>query len=84
MATGLPVVSTAVGGIPDVVREGQTGFLVPAGDEPALRSRLEALAKDGETARRCGARAREVALSRYSAERMARDYMALYEKVLSA
>jgi glycosyltransferase involved in cell wall biosynthesis len=78
MAAGLPVVSTAVGGIPMVIDPGATGFLVPAGDEAALRDRLRDLRDRRDEARACGQRAREVALRRYSADRMARDYFALY------
>src|SRR5262249_25076110 len=82
MASGLPVVSTAVGGIPSVIEEGKSGFLVPPADEDALRARFSALAEDRARADQVGARGREVALARYSAERMVRDYMALYAQVL--
>src|SRR5213078_1005000 len=58
MATGLPVVSTRVGGVPNVLDEGQTGFLVPAGDEPALRDRVAQLRTDPATNRAVGERAR--------------------------
>ena len=78
MATALPVVSTAVGGIPAVVREGDTGFLVPAADEAALRDRLARLAADPDLAARMGARGREIALAEHSCERMLRAYMAAY------
>lgn len=78
MATGLPTVCTAVGGLPGVVDEGDTGYLVPSDDEDALRARLRELAQDRARARAFGARAREVALTRYSADRMADDYMAVY------
>lgn len=78
MASGLPVVSTAVGGIPDVVRDGETGFLIDAGDEQDLRDRMSALAADPVLAAKMGARAREIALAQYSAERMLDDYMELY------
>ncbi len=81
MAAGLPVVSTAVGGIPAVVDDGETGFLT-AVDEVELRDRLRRLIDDPTRARTMGARAREVALERYSAERMTDDYMVLYERAV--
>jgi glycosyltransferase involved in cell wall biosynthesis len=81
MATGLPIVSTAVGGIPNVVEEGRTGLLVPVTDEAALRARLAQLRDDPAQGRALGARAREVAVSRYSAARMLHDYLELYERV---
>jgi len=82
MAAGLPIVATAVGGLPTVVEDGVTGLLCPV-DEDALRHRLATLAGDRDRARAMGARAREVALSRYSADRMLDDYLGLYEKVLA-
>ena len=82
MAAGLPVVATAVGGLPGVVDDGYTGLLCPV-DEDALRHRLANLAGDRDRARAMGARAREVALARYSAERMLDDYLALYERALA-
>jgi glycosyltransferase involved in cell wall biosynthesis len=83
MATGLPVVSTAVGGIANVVDEGDTGFLVPAADEAALRDRIARLQDDRAASRAMGDRARANAVTRYSAERMQRDYLELYARVLS-
>lgn len=83
MATGLPVVSTSVGGIPTVIDEGQTGFLIPVGDEAALRERVTMLRADRELGRACGARARSAAVARFSAERMQREYIELYERVLA-
>jgi len=80
MATGLPIVCTAVGGLPAVVDEDETGHLVPAGDEGLLRTRLAQLAGDVGRSRTLGNRAREVALQRYSAERMVADYAALYAR----
>jgi glycosyltransferase involved in cell wall biosynthesis len=80
MASGLPVLSTAVGGIPLVVVEGETGHLVPAGDATALGAQLARLAspEGRRAAQRMGARGRALALERYSSARMARDYLALY------
>ncbi|HMJ11441.1 MAG TPA: glycosyltransferase [Polyangiaceae bacterium] len=83
MAAALPIVSTRVGGIPDVVEDGKIGFLVPSGDEHALRESLSKLLEDPTLAAWMGTRARSVALSRYSASRMTADYMTLYERVLS-
>jgi len=83
MATGLPVVSTRVGGIPTVIDEGQTGFLIAVGDEGALRDRVERLRADPELRRACGDRARTAAMTRFSAERMRGDYIELYRRVLS-
>jgi glycosyltransferase involved in cell wall biosynthesis len=83
MAAGLPVVSTSVGGVPDVVEDGVTGLLCSV-DEGALRERLATLAADEDLARAMGARGREIALTRYSAERMLDDYLVLYERARAA
>ncbi|MEO8704237.1 MAG: glycosyltransferase [Kofleriaceae bacterium] len=79
MAAGLPVVSTAVGGIPSVVDEGVTGLLVPV-DEAALSAALASLERDRPRARAMGVRAREVALARYSHDRMVDAYLELYRQ----
>ncbi|MCA9617590.1 MAG: glycosyltransferase, partial [Myxococcales bacterium] len=76
MGASLPLVSTAVGGIPEVIDEGETGYLVPAGDEEALRDRLRTLARDPELRRRLGERGVVVAAERYSIGRMVDEYMA--------
>ncbi|MCW5806201.1 MAG: glycosyltransferase [Deltaproteobacteria bacterium] len=77
MSAGLPIVTTSVGGLPGVVDEGETGFLVPV-DEAALSAALARLEADRARARTMGARAREVALARYSHDRMVDAYLALY------
>jgi glycosyltransferase involved in cell wall biosynthesis len=82
MAAGLPIVTTAVGGLPSVVDEGRTGLLVPV-DEGALSAALATLGADRDRAREMGRRAREVALERYSAERMVDAYLNLYGRALS-
>lgn len=82
MSAGLPIVSTAVGGIPTVVDVGETGFLVPV-DETALRDALRTLVEDPARARAMGARAREVALERYDYGRMVDAYLALYQNAIS-
>jgi glycosyltransferase involved in cell wall biosynthesis len=79
MAAGLPIVTTAVGGLPDVIDEGATGMLVPV-DEAALSAALATLVRDPDKARALGRRAREVALERYSHDRMVDAYLDLYAR----
>jgi glycosyltransferase involved in cell wall biosynthesis len=83
MATALPVLSTAVGGVPEVIEQGATGFLVPPGNASAMRAQLAELIAAPELARACGRAAREVALRDYSTARMAEKYMALYQRLSS-
>ncbi|HEY4180274.1 MAG TPA: glycosyltransferase [Kofleriaceae bacterium] len=77
MAAGLPVVTTAVGGLPSVIDDGVTGLLVSV-DEAAFTTALASLAADPDRARVMGRRAREVALARYSSDRMVDEYLLLY------
>ena len=78
MAAGLPVVATAVGGLPKLIADGETGFLVPHGDEAALRNRLAMLRESPETARAVAERGRARARERYSRDRMVQRYLDLY------
>jgi len=77
MAAGLPIVTTAVGGLPSVVDDQATGLVVPV-DVRALTLALAALEADHERARAMGARARCVALARFSSDRMVDAYLDLY------
>ncbi len=78
MSAGLPVIATAVGGLPSVIDDGVTGLLVPV-EENKLGEALATLAHDQARARAMGVRAREVALDRYSHDRMVDAYLKLYE-----
>ena len=69
MAVGTPMVSTRVGGIPDMLAGGEAGVLVPHGDRAALREALLALVRDPERRRRIGDAARARAEQRYDATR---------------
>lgn len=84
MATGLPVVATAVGGVPSAVDEGETGLLVPSGNESAMHAALELVRQDGGLARSMGKRARAVARQRFSLQRMQTEYADLYQHLLAA
>ena len=59
MAAGKPVVASRVGGIPDLVRDGETGYLVPAADEKALANGIKKLLDDPAKAKQLGLRGRE-------------------------
>lgn len=67
MATGRPVISTRMGGIPDIVREGETGFLVDPDDGAALTQAMETLLADPALRRRMGAAGRAVVERDFSA-----------------
>ena len=82
LAAGRPVVATKVGGVPDVVDEGETGFLVRPGDTHALAERLEILARDPERRTAMGETGRERVLRRYAVERLVDDVDALYRELL--
>jgi glycosyltransferase involved in cell wall biosynthesis len=82
MSTSVPIAATSVGGVPHVLAPGETGLLVPPGDPRALGASLAALRDDPARARAIGRRAREAVLSRYSAERMAQAYAALYTRLV--
>lgn len=66
MAAGVPVVASDVGAIPTMVRDGDSGFVVPAGDVGALENRLRRLLSDGDLRRRMGARAYELAHTEFT------------------
>ncbi len=81
MASGLPVVSTSVGGIPDVVTDNVTGALVPSGDPAALAHALAPYVQDCGLAPRHGANARALVVARYSIDVMLKSYAALYTRL---
>ncbi len=82
LAAGCPVVATSVGGVPDVVREGVDGFLVPVGDVEQLAERLARLARDPELRARMGEAGRASIPARYAVERLVADIDALYRSLL--
>lgn len=82
MASSLPIVATAVGAVPDVLRDGESGLLVNAEDVPALTAAMLALLHDAPQRARLGAAARLVVAQRFSADRMAADYLDFYEQAL--
>jgi glycosyltransferase involved in cell wall biosynthesis len=78
MAAGLPVVSTAVSGIPELVRDGENGLLVPPEDPGALASALLRLATDGSLRDRLAAAGRETVAARFDGDVLARRMAGLF------
>ena len=70
MASALPVVSTAVGGVPEIIRDGRNGFLVGASDEPGLSAVVERLVQDPALRLAMGQQARAYVLANHSLERL--------------
>lgn len=79
MGTGLPVVASQVGGVPDMVTDGESGLLIPPTAE-ALAQAIERLVKDEALRERLGTQARQEA-RRFSIEAMAQGYEALYARL---
>jgi len=80
MACGKPAVVTAVGGCPELVVEGETGFLVPRGDEAAMAERIVRILMDDSLRKRLGAAARQRVAREFSIGAMVARNEALYEK----
>jgi glycosyltransferase involved in cell wall biosynthesis len=83
LAAGRPVVATRVGGVPDVVRDGEDGFLVEAGATDDLADRLERLARDPALRERMGEQGRARVFPRYAVDRLVDDVDRLYRALLS-
>ena len=83
MAHGRPVVASAVGGLCDLVADGETGILVPPGDVAALRAALERLLGDAEVRRRMGRAGRARIAERFSWQRATEATLAAYEAALA-
>lgn len=78
MCAGNPVVASRTSGIPEAIRDSETGLLVQPGQVDALANALGTVMTDPDLRLRLGSRAREVALSRFTVSRMADDYERLY------
>jgi glycosyltransferase involved in cell wall biosynthesis len=78
MASGTPVIASRVGGVPEIVEDGVTGFLVTPGDVSALRERLAQVLGDPALARRLGRRAREVVCQRFTWQAVAARCLEAY------
>ena len=81
MGAGLPVVTTSVAGIPEVVQDEATGLLVPPGDAGALARALGRLVASADMRRRLGAAAREYVLPRFGVDRYVASVVSTYDRL---
>ena len=82
LACGTPVVATAVGGIPEQIDEGVTGFLTPPGDSAIMAARIATLLSDDDLRIRMGSQAAEYARRHFDLNRQADEYLGWYEEIL--
>ncbi|KJS68820.1 MAG: hypothetical protein JL50_03985 [Peptococcaceae bacterium BICA1-7] len=83
MASGRPVISTRVGGIPEVIEDGVSGLLVNPGDAEGLARAIGFFAGDEEISRRMGGQARDRVIKNFSARKMAGDTDTIYYRLAS-
>jgi glycosyltransferase involved in cell wall biosynthesis len=83
MASGTPVIASRIGGLPEVVRHGETGFLVEPGDVGELRERLIEVLSKPALAARLGRNARELAEHRFTWQACADRCLAAYRELLA-
>ncbi|MGM0441620.1 MAG: glycosyltransferase family 4 protein [Elusimicrobiota bacterium] len=80
MAAGLPVIATGVGGLKEVVKDGETGFLVDPEDDGAVSNFLKRLLGDKNLRESMGTRGTERVEDKFCVEKMAKSYLKIYRK----
>jgi glycosyltransferase involved in cell wall biosynthesis len=83
MACEVPVVASRVGGLPEVVTDGETGYLSPVGDVDKMATDAARLLTDHKLRREMGQHARDSAISRYRTDVIIPQYISFYEEVLA-
>jgi N-acetyl-alpha-D-glucosaminyl L-malate synthase BshA len=82
MACGVPVVGSIVGGLPELVTNGEVGYLEPIGDVGAMARRSLEILSDNELHRKMSKRAREITVEKFTTEKIVNQYKDFYRKVL--
>lgn len=81
MAAGLPVIATNAGGTPEIVKDEESGFLVPAFDEKIVSEKIEYLIENPEEAQKLGTEGRKIIEKDFSIKKMTSEYCKLYVKL---
>jgi glycosyltransferase involved in cell wall biosynthesis len=82
MAAGAPVIASNVGGVPELVEDGVSGFLVPPGDEALLSNRMRWVLEHAKEAAEMAERARALVMEHYSVESYVRGYDSVFREAL--
>ena len=82
MYSKLPIIGTNVGGIPEILKDGETGILIPPRDSEAIKNALLKLIENPALAKSMGERGREIVLSKFTGQRYAREMERLYISLL--
>jgi N-acetyl-alpha-D-glucosaminyl L-malate synthase BshA len=83
MTSEVVVIATNTGGLPEVVVEGETGYLLEVGDVAGMAARGIEILRDDALRHRMGKRAREIAVERFDEQKIVPQYRALYERVIA-
>jgi glycosyltransferase involved in cell wall biosynthesis len=83
MAAGVPVIASNLCGMPYMIEDGQSGFLVDSDDLGQVAEKIQLVLSNSMLATAMGERARQIALSRFHAHVVARRTFSLYEEILS-
>jgi glycosyltransferase involved in cell wall biosynthesis len=84
LACGIPTIGSDVGGIPEVIRDGQTGLVIPPGDPTALRQAIVSLLASPERRALMALESRRLALQEYSLDVQTQRYQSLYQELITA
>jgi L-malate glycosyltransferase len=83
MASEVPVITTSSGGLPEVVVEGETGYLLPVGDVEGMAARAIEILGDDDLRARMGKRGRQLAVDRFDEQKIVPYYRQMYERVIN-
>ncbi len=84
MAAGLPVIASSVGGVPEIVENGENGILVPPGDPDSLARAIGLVAEEAGLAQRLAANGKKSVETRFSAQAMAASFESVLKKITQA